>query len=117
LHIDRLSVEDILRHEKLRALITIKDFSRPDSLGNQYVERETTIDLTNEVEINSSKSDSSNIHINRVTTQTETQILDEEIKEDIKKNNRPFPTWIWWVLGSLFVIFIIYKAKRFVGFS
>ena len=110
--INRISIEEIIRREKLTAKIIIKTYSEPDSTGKQYVKEETVIDLTSEAETEASKADTTTV----VATQTElealTAELDEEIIEETEKDNRPFPTWAWWVIGILVLGLVIYWVKR-----
>lgn len=111
LNIDKKSFEDLLKREKLKAIINIKKYSDPDSLGQQHVEEEINIDLTNESETNVSKSDSTAVRSGEENI-TDIKIKEnEEITEDTKKDNRPFPMWVWWALGISILLLVIYKAK------
>ena len=110
--INRISIEDIIRREKLTAKITIKTYSEPDSTGRQYVIEETAIDFSSEEETETNKVDTVMATVSHTSGVEINAALEEEIIEDTKKDNRPFPIWVWWVIGVIILGLVIYLAKR-----
>jgi hypothetical protein len=108
LNVDRISIEEIISRGKLSAVIRIRELSEPDSLGNQYTTKETEITLTGEAETVSTKKDTTNIEADQAGKEEGNKNLDEEIKEETKKDNRPVPGWVWTIAGGIVLLLIIY---------
>jgi hypothetical protein len=115
LNVNRASIEEIIRRGKLSAIIRIRELSEPDSLENQYVTKDTEITLTGEAETISTKKDTTNINTAQTRREAGNNNKNENIREEVKKDNRPFPVWIWMIAGGIVLILIVYYLKPVWG--
>jgi hypothetical protein len=111
LNVSRISIEEIISRGKLSAIIRIKELSEPDSLGNQHTTKETEITLKNEAETVSTKKDTTNTEASQAGKEEGNKILNETIKEETEKDNRPLPYWVWIAAGALSLLLILYYLK------
>lgn len=109
-----MSVERLLSNKNLQAHILVTEFSRPDSTGKQYPVKTTEIELNSQESEQSDKqslSGSEGIQVKKKDLSGQT---DEKVKEDVKKDNRPVPTWIWWflIIGGVISALLAWYAER-----
>lgn len=108
-------IERILSNESLRAHIIITELSKPDSIGKQYPTKTTEINLDGQ------KSEQADKHIKsgseglQVKKHDLSSNADEKVKEDVKKDSRPIPTWVWCFMvvgGVMVVLFFLYMRME-----
>lgn len=116
-----LSLEQFLSNERLHAHIIVTEWSSPDSAGQQFPVRTTEVDLSQQKDERSVKSEQSGSATVQVKKEDGSQMEVERKKEDIKTNTRLIPSWIWWFLlvgglisALLYWLVQIRRKKQFV---
>lgn len=109
-----MTAQRLLSNKNLQAHIIVTEFSRPDSSGKQYPVKTTEIELNSQESEQSDKqslSGSEGIQVKKKDLSGQT---DEKVKEDVKKDNRPVPVWIWWFLitGGVISVLLTWYAQR-----
>lgn len=109
-----LSLEQLLSNERLHAHIIVTEWSRPDSVGQQFPIRTTEVDLNRQKDEQSVKSEQSVSEAVQVKKDDVVQVVSEKMKEDIKTDTRLIPTWIWWFLlvGGLISALLYWLTRR-----
>lgn len=109
-----LNLEQLLSNERLHAHIIVTEWSRPDSVGQQFPIRTTEVDLNRQKDEQSVKSEQSVSEAVQVKKDDVVQVVSEKIKEDIKTDTRLIPTWIWWFLlvGGLISALLYWLTRR-----
>ena len=108
------SLEQLLSSERLQAHIIVTEWSRPDSVGQQFPIRTTEVDLNRQKDEQSVKSEQSGSATVQVKKEDVAQIEHERKKENIKTDTRLIPTWIWWFLlvGGLISALLYWLTRR-----
>lgn len=109
-----LNLEQLLSNERLHAHIIVTEWSRPDSVGQQFPIRTTEVDLNRQKDEQSVKSEQSVSEAVQVKKDDVVQVVSEKMKEDIKTDTRLIPTWIWWFLlvGGLISALLYWLVRR-----
>lgn len=109
-----LNLEQLLSNERLHAHIIVTEWSRPDSVGQQFPIRTTEVDLNRQKDEQSVKSEKSVSEAVQVKKDDVVQVVSEKMKEDIKTDTRLIPTWIWWFLlvGGLISALLYWLTRR-----
>ena len=109
-----ISAERLLSNKNLQAHILVTEFSRPDSTGKQYPVKTTEIELNSQESEQSDKQSLSSTEGLQVKKKDLSSQTVEKVKEDVKKDNRPVPTWIWWflIIGGVISALLIWYAQR-----
>lgn len=109
-----LNLEQLLSNERLHAHIIVTEWSRPDSVGQQFPIRTTEVDLNRQKDEQSVKSEQSVSEAVQVKKDDVVQVVSEKMKEDIKTDTRLIPTWIWWFLlvGGLISALLYWLTRR-----
>ena len=109
-----ISAERLLSNKNLQAHILVTEFSRPDSSGKQYPVKTTEIELNSQESEQSDKQSVSGSEGLQVKKQNLSGQTDDKVKEDVKKDNRPVPTWIWWflIIGGVISALLTWYAQR-----
>ena len=109
-----LNLEQLLSNERLHAHIIVTEWSRPDSVGQQFPIRTTEVDLNRQKDEQSVKSEKSVSEAVQVKKDDVVQVVSEKMKEDIKTDTRLIPTWIWWflVVGGLISALLYWLTRR-----
>lgn len=98
--------------EKMQMNFLVTEWSQPDTAGKQYPIRtaEISFDKEQKEELIMNELSGSEITIQKKDS---IFIVDEEaIKDDVKKENRLFPLWVWWLLavgGGLFILVFLLR--------
>ena len=90
-----MTAQRLLSNKNLQAHIIVTEFSRPDSAGKQYPVKTTEIELSNQESEQSDKQFLSGFEGLQVKNMDLSNQAEEKVKENVKKDNRPVPTWIW----------------------
>ena len=108
-----LNLEQLLSNERLHAHIIVTEWSRPDSVGQQFPIRTTEVDLNRQKDERSVKSEQSGSATVQVKKEDVAQIEHERKKENIKTDTRLIPTWIWWYLrvGGLISALLYWRVQ------
>lgn len=85
--------------EMLQAHIIITEWSKPDSVGNQYPLKTTDIGLNKEKEEQTMKMDKSGSTAMQVKKENINIQEDGKQKDAVETDTRMIPTWVWWFLG------------------
>ena len=93
-----LCLEQLLSNERLHAHIIVTEWSRPDSVGQQFPVRTTEVDLNRQKDEQSVKSEQSVSEAVQVKKDDVVQVVSEKMKENIKTDTRLIPAWAWWFL-------------------
>lgn len=109
-----LSLEQLLSNERLHAHIIVTEWSSPDSAGQQFPVRTTEVDLSQQKDERSVKSEQSGSATVQVKKEDVAQIEHEKMKENIKTDTRLIPTWVWWFLlvGGLISALLYWLTRR-----
>ena len=110
-----MTAQRLLSNKNLQAHILVTEFSRPDSSGKQYPVKTTEINLNSQESEQSDKQSVSGSEGLQVKKQNLSNQAEENVKEDVKKDNRPVPVWIWWFLitgGVISVLLTWYAQKK-----
>lgn len=109
-----LNLEQLLSNERLHAHIIVTEWSRPDSVGQQFPIWTTEVDLNRQKDEQSVKSEQSVSETVQVKKDDVVQVVSEKMKEDIKTDTRLIPTWIWWFLlvGGLISALLYWLTRR-----
>ena len=110
-----MTAQRLLSNKNLQAHIIITEFSRPDSSGKQYPVKTTEIELNSQESEQSDKQSLSGSEGLQVKKQNLSGQTDEKVKEDVKKDNRPVPVWVWWFLiigGVISALLTRYAQKK-----
>lgn len=109
-----IAVEQILLNENMQAHITIVEWSKPDSTGMQFPVKTTDINLNRQKEEQSKKAEQSGSENLQVKKKDLSNQTDERVKEDVKKDNRPVPTWIWWflIIGGVISALLTWYTRK-----
>ena len=103
-----------MSEEMLNARIIITNWSQPDSIGRQYPTKTTEIDMSRQ----KNESDSTKVQSGSNAIQVKKQDIkiqdSETVKEDVKKDSRLVPVWVWWVLalGCAVAVLLAWMAKK-----
>lgn len=98
--------------EKMQMNFLVTEWSQPDTAGKQYPIRtaEISFDKEQKEELIMNELSGSEITIQKKDS---IFIMDEEaIKDDVKKDNRLLPLWVWWLLavgGGLFILVFLLR--------
>lgn len=99
-------------NEKMQMNFLVTEWSQPDTAGKQYPVRtaEISFDKEQKEELIMNELSGSKITIQKKDS---IFIMDEEaIKDDVKKDNRLLPLWVWWLLavgGGLFILVFLLR--------
>ena len=109
-----IRVERLLSNKNLQAHIIVTEFSRPDSSGKQYPVKTTEIELNNQESEQSDKQSLFGSEGIQVKKEDLSNQAEEKIKEDVKKDNRPLPVWMWWylIVGGVITALLTWYAER-----
>lgn len=103
-----------MSEEILNAKIITTEWSQPDSIGRQYPTKTTEIDVSRQ----KNESDSTKVQSGSNAIQVKKQDIkfqeSETVKEDVKKDSRLVPAWVWWVLalGCAVAVLLAWMVKR-----
>ena len=103
-----------MSEEILNAKIITTEWSQPDSIGRQYPTKTTEIDMSRQ----KNESDSTKVQSGSNAIQVKKQDIkiqeSETVKEDVKKDSRLVPVWVWWVLalGCAVAALLAWLVKR-----
>ena len=108
-----LCLEQLLSNERLHAHIIVTEWSRPDSVGQQFPVRTTEVDLNRQKDEQSVKSEQSVSEAVQVKKDDVVQVVSEKMKENIKTDTRLIPAWAWWFLlvGGLILYWLTRRKK------
>lgn len=109
-----MTAQRLLSNKNLQAHIIVTEFFRPDSTGKQYPVKTTEIELNSQESEQSDKqslSGSEGIQVKKKDLSGQT---DEKVKEDVKKDNRPVPVWVWWflIIGGVISALLTWYVQR-----
>ena len=109
-----LCLEQLLSNERLHAHIIVTEWSRPDSVGQQFPVRTTEVDLNRQKDEQSVKSEQSVSEAVQVKKDDVVQVVSEKMKENIKTDTRLIPAWAWWFLlvGGLILALLYWLTRR-----
>ena len=109
-----MTAQRLLSNKNLQAHIIVMEFSRPDSTGKQYPVKTTEINLNSQESEQSDKQSVSGSEGLQVKKQNLSNQAEENVKEDVKKDNRLVPVWIWWflIIGGAISALLTWYAQR-----
>ena len=107
-----LSLEQLLSNERLHAHIIVTEWSSPDSVGLQFPVRTTEVDLSQQKEEQSVKSDQAGSVITQVKKEDGSKVVSEKKKEYVKTDTRLIPMWVWWLLTIGIVIYVVFRLNK-----
>lgn len=109
-----MSAQQLLSNKNLQAHIIVTEFSRPDSTGKQYPVKTTEIELNSQESEQSDKQSVSGSEGLQVKKKDLSGQTDEKVKENVKKDNRLVPVWVWWFLitGGVISALLTWYAQR-----
>lgn len=109
-----MTAQRLLSNKNLQAHILVTEFSRPDSSGKQYPVKTTEIELNSQESEQSDKQSLSGSEGLQVKKKDLSGQTDEKVKEDVKKDNRPVPVWMWWflIIGGVISALLTWYAQR-----
>ena len=109
-----MTIERLLSNKNLQAHIIVTEFSRPDSSGKQYPVKTTEIELNSQESEQSDKQSVSGSEGLQVKKKDLSNQAEEKVKEDVKKDNRPVPVWVWWflIIGGVISALLTWYAQR-----
>jgi hypothetical protein len=103
-------------HFNRETLYKITRLSQPDSMGNQYPlsieEGKITEEYREDEKVTSELQSAYAVEEEKNVTFTDKS----KIQSEEKKDNRPIPAWVWYILGAVFMILIIGKLKSIIDF-
>ena len=114
-----MTTQRLLSNKNLQAHIIVTEFSRPDSSGKQYPVKTTEIELNSqesELSDKQSVSGSEGLQIKNMDLSNQSE---ERVKEDVKRDNRPVPVWVWWflIIGGVISALLTWYAQKKIVFS
>ena len=109
-----MTTQRLLSNKNLQAHIIVTEFSRPDSSGKQYPVKTTEIELNSqesELSDKQSVSGSEGLQIKNMDLSNQSE---EKVKEDVKRDNRPVPVWVWWflIIGGVISALLAWYAQK-----
>ena len=109
-----MSAQRLLSNKNLQAYIIVTEFSRPDDSGKQYPIKTTEIELNSQESEQSDKQSVSGSEGLQVKKQNLSNQAEEKVKENVKKDNRSVPVWVWWflIIGGVISALLTWYAQR-----
>ena len=109
-----LSLEQLLSNERLHAHIIVTEWSVPDSVGQQFPVWTTEVDLSQQKDGQSVKSEQSGSATIQLKKKDGSQVEVKKMKENIKTDTRLIPAWVWCFLlvGGLILALLYWLVRR-----
>lgn len=106
-----VSTKALYQNNILKAHVLVTEWLPPDSTGAQYPSKTTDIDISSNSDKSIIQQDSSALLTKKQRNDNTVNQGSEQIKDDIKKDNRVVSTW-WLLIGGIIAALLIWIINR-----